>query len=477
MRTRYLTWILVAFIAIGCSGKADVQLPAIIGNHMVLQQKMKALLWGKAIPGVSFKIYTSWNKEVYKVEANAEGKWRVYVATGIAGGPYKVVIESDTKISLENVLLGEVWVCSGQSNMEMNLKGYPGQPVNNANEEIATATYKNIRFFTVIKAINTQKQDDCEGEWQECIPETVAQFSATAYFFGKSLHKSINTPVGLILSAWGGTPVESLTSKEGLAKLNLSETGDLDNLDEVFKKRQAWAPTTLFNAMINPLIPYAIKGIIWYQGESNVFYNLDLYDRIFSAMIEDWRAHWGIGNFPFYFTQIAPCVYFQKPEGNKSARLRESQLKTMLTTPNTGMAVTLDIGEKDCIHPAEKQEVGKRLAYWAFAKTYGMKGVEYFGPVYNSMKVEDGSAFLTFDYAENGLFPLNENLEGFEISGEDKKFYPAQAQAINWGEELKVFSFEVKHPVAMRYCWKNWCKGSLFNTAGLPAPSFRTDNW
>ena len=464
--------ILFVNLSFSVSG-VTIKLPSIICSNMVLQRNTSVPLWGEGNPNEKFSIFTSWNEENYPVTIGPDGNWQVNVQTGDAGGPYQIEIATDSStIILENVLLGEVWLCSGQSNMEMPLKGFGGQPVSEANDEILSANFNGIRLFHVEKNTSTEPISNCTGQWKECSPLIVSEFSAVAWFFGKYIHQNLKVPVGLISSNWGGTSSQAWTSKKKLKQF-AGET-----LDSQYKKRKRkqYIPSSLFNAMINPLIPYRIKGVIWYQGESNRS-EPELYAKIFPALIEDWRENWGY-DLPFYFTQIAPYSY-DAPDETGTALIREVQLKTMLKVPNTGMVVTLDIGEKNSIHPPNKKEVGKRLALWALAKNYGIEGIGYTAPVYKSMKVtEDGVAELSFDHlGKSGISMINQDLKYFEIAGEDKVFHTAKAKVLSKGLRLEVFSENVEKPVAVRYCFKNWCEGTLLGTNGLPVSSFRTDNW
>jgi sialate O-acetylesterase len=636
---------------------------------MVLQQEQDVKIWGKAFPNSSVNIVSSWGSTA-QTKANKEGDWLAVISTPSAGGPYEINITNGGKtIQLNNILIGEVWICSGQSNMEMPLMGWPpSDPILNSQQEIADANYPTIRLFTVTRALSVEPLTDCEGEWLECNPETARTFSATAYFFGRKLHKELGIPVGLIHSSWGGTPAESWVSKEYIAqmeefkgmlssietsktsikilnswlsdlptlKVNLAHEnpfksllfadsslskqdfdhnkwptmelpqnwertemgafdgviwfrkvvsipaqwvgkdltlslGPIDDMDityvngirigayeqdgfwqteriyqvpscvvtgeelsiairvldhqgggGIFGSPEAmklhpksapsqsiplsgtWnylpvaeyqggyfylfdaesmqyfdrpslpidisasTPTLLFNAMINPLLNYTIRGAIWYQGESNVGRHIQ-YQTLFPLLIECWRDGWGIDDFPFYFVQIAPYEYGQAP----SQHIREAQLKTLDVT-NTGMVVTLDIGNPQNIHPANKPDVGERLALWALAKDYG-KDVVYSGPLYHSMEVQGTSIALTFTYTDGGIVTKDMKLTGFEIAGNNGVFVKANA-TIKDGKVL-VSSPRVAIPVAARYAWDNTTEASLFNGHGLPASSFRTDNW
>jgi sialate O-acetylesterase len=322
-------------------------------------------------------------------------------------------------------------------------------------------------LFTVKRAASLDPLDHVEGQWAEATPLTVKDFSATAYFFGKKLNGLLNVPIGLIHSSWGGSSVEAWMDKE-----SLSPYSTIEMPKQLPEERQNQTPTLLYNAMITPLVGYGIKGAIWYQGESNRNRAKE-YAQLFPTMIKTWRKKWQQGAFPFYFVQIAPYGY---GDGN-AGFVREAQLHSMKTVDNTGMAVTMDIGDCDYIHPREKKLVGDRLALWALAKDYGMEGIAYSGPVFKEIKeIKEGKVKLLFDYYENGLSSFGGPLSGFEIAGADKVFHPAEAK-INGDKSLSVWSENVATPVAVRYAFKNCEAGSLFNTGGLPASSFRTDDW
>lgn len=638
---------------------ADVKLPAIFGDHMVLQQKSKVAVWGWAEPGEQVKVKGSWQwLGGTSTTADDNGKWMVKIKTPKANNkPATLTITGNNEIVLNDILLGEVWICSGQSNMEMGIT-----MIDNASDEIAKADYPDIRLFTVAHAIATSPKQDVTGDWVRCSPETIKThgawggFSATAYFFGRKLNQDLNVPVGLISTNWGGTVAEAWTRRAALepfdrfsdtlaylkdpaaaeAKLkqqyaenmkkweqqlaaidpgtrdkwyeeSIDETGwkemeqpkkwsqadnELKNVDGIVWFRRntnlppSWAkidlqlhlgpiddldtvwvngveigtttrdwtvprvytipasvlhvgkntiavriidnqgdggfasdnpddmrigpvgadvkacatvaktwkykigyegrvpaapqtgfninqntPTALYNGMIAPLIPFRIAGAIWYQGESNR-YDPMLYRKLFPAMITNWRQDWGEGNFPFYYVQIAPYDYNDRLS---SAALCEAQTMTMDAVPNVGMVVTDDIGTEHDIHPKDKADVGDRLAYWALAKTYGHKDVDFSGPLYKSKKYEGSTIRVYFNYVDGGLVAKDGQLHDFEIAGIDRKFVPATA--VIDGDCVVVSSDAVKDPIEVRYGWKDWFVGSLFNKGGLPASSFRTDDW
>jgi sialate O-acetylesterase len=456
--------LLALLILVSAQMQSEVRLPSVFSSNMVLQQNKEVAIWGWASPQEQIKIIGSWNNKTIEVKTSSGAKWMTLLQTPIAGGPYTVTIEGENTIVLENILIGEVWVCSGQSNMESSATH--SYSFNNAKEEISNANYPKIRLFQVEKATSDTKQEDLTGTWTLCSPETMKSFSGTAYFFARELQNKLDIPIGLIHSSWGGTAAEVWMDKEVID----ADPAFLENSSKLHVKD--WCPTeagSAFNAMIAPIIPYAIAGTIWYQGESNTVAPLN-YSRLFPALIKDWRNKWG-NEFPFYYVQIAPFKY-DKPD--IGVLLRESQLKAM-SVSNTGMVVISDIGDITNIHPTNKQDVGYRLAQWALAKTYGKTDISYSGPVYKEMKTESKKIKLFFDYAQKGLVAKGGDLTHFEIAGVDKQFVPAKAKII--GNYIEVSSNKVKEPKAVRFAWDNVAEPNLFNSQGLPASAFRTDDW
>ncbi|MDP4269211.1 MAG: sialate O-acetylesterase [Bacteroidota bacterium] len=666
--------ILILFIALSfnCMAKNrnTLVLPSLFSQHMVLQQKEEVAFWGKSNPETEITIRGSWG-ETAKSKAANDGKWIAKLRTPGAGGPYKIEISNaDTTIVIDDVLIGEVWLASGQSNMEMRLKGWPPtDTVQNSKNEIASASYQGIRMFTVAQELSDTALNDVKAVWNVCNPQNAPDFSATAYFFAREVHKKLGVPVGVINSSWGGTPAESWVSNAGLSRMddfkdllkkisvssverkNIKEwmkqlpaidlslaanssgvnwsqldlkdaaaatenfndrswktmqlpssweqrgigefdgvvwfrkefeitdekpssyklsLGPIDDMDMTYvngklvgmtvkdgvwqsgrvyeipegilkkgknvisvkvmdtgggggilgKKEQLFlqnseggkielagewkylpsaeyrngklylfgmehskfqekpfcsiditpgTPTVLFNAMIAPLTSYKIKGVIWYQGEANVG-KAKQYERLFPALITDWRKQWN-SDLPFYFVQIAPWAYQSDYQRGISQELRDAQRKT-LSLPGTGMVVTMDIGNNANIHPANKQDVGKRLALWALAKTYGKKNT-YSGPLYSKHRVEGGKLIVSFSNTGSGLKQNGKTLDGFEIAGADKVFYPAKA--LIKGKNVMAWSDKVKAPVAVRYAWSDTATATLFNKEGLPASSFQSD--
>ncbi|NPA36415.1 MAG: sialate O-acetylesterase [Chlorobi bacterium] len=454
---------------------ACLRLPAILSDNMVLQRESSANIWGRACPGSRVRVLSSWNNKRYVANVDSEGNWKVNIETGKAGGPYTISIYSDTIIRLKNILLGEVWLCSGQSNMEMPMKGMWNGRVDGSLDDIALSRNPNIRLFTESSRPDTMPRILGHGTWRESTPGTVAKFSAVAWYFGSYLNKVLDVPVGLVVSAVGGSPIQEWMPAGCLKKY---KTEDLIKRWQEFDKikNKPALLSRLYNGKINPLIPFRIKGVIWYQGEANTIDFPYTYDDYFSTMIRSWRDKWGY-DLPFYFVQLAPYEYSRSYTG---ALIRDAQLKVMKNIPNTGMAVTLDIGERNNIHPGNKRDVGKRLAYWALGKTYRIEGIRYTAPVYESYEVKDTSVIINFKcIGEWGIFPMDEDVLYMEIAGKDKLFHPAKAR-IDWkkrGKSIVVWSPDVKEPVAVRYCFRNWCTGTLTGKNELPVSSFRTDNW
>jgi len=470
MKKHYFTLMALLFSFAISSGTlyGEVKLPSVFGDNMVLQQQTSAAIWGYASKNTNVRVVTSWNRKSYTTRSDNDGKWKLTVSTPVAGGPYEITISDGKSLKLTNVMIGEVWICSGQSNMEMPMKGYMNQPITGSNEAIATSENKSVRLFTVARATNLQPQDDFTGSWKTCEPQNVSEFSATAYYFGLMLNRALKVPVGLINTSWGGTRIEPWISGNGFKEFDWVTLPDKNQEGKISQQ----LPTVLFNAMINPLVGYGIRGAIWYQGESNRN-EPDRYMKLLPGLVQNWRSEWNIGDFPFYYIQIAPYDY--GTGGLNSAYLREAQLKASTAIENIGMACIMDMGEKDCIHPADKEAAGNRLAFLALAKTYGKTGFAFSGPVLKEMKVEGAVVKLTFDNAVNGLTSYGKELSCFEVAGANNRFYPAKAFIA--GSGITLFSPAVAEPVAVRYAFKDFIVGDLFNTEGLPASSFRTDDW
>lgn len=454
--------------------QATLQLPWFFSDNMVLQQQSAPSIWGWTDKKNAVTVTTSWNNKKYTARPDEKGKWKVAIATPKAGGPYEITVSDGQSIKIKNILIGEVWICSGQSNMEMPLKGFSNQPINHSNDIIFNAANDQIRLYNIPRSTQPTPLDTSKKfSWKISNPEDVANFSATGYTFGKFLYDQLKVPIGLINVSYGGTPVEAFMDAASVKTYNfpLPAPNDKSRLSNKIA-------TVVYNGMVHPVIGYGIKGFIWYQGESNAD-RPQQYESLFPGFVQMLRTQFNQGDLPFYFVQIAPFDYNRnRKKGDtlvNSAFLRDAQRKALDKIPNSGMAVTMDIGDADFIHPREKQEIGKRLALLALAKTYHYKGFASESPLYESMTIKDGKATLKFKNAPVGLTSYGKPLTQFEIAGDDRRFYPAKAQLVNGGVE--VTAKEVKNPVAVRYAFKDDSTGELFNTAGFPASSFRTDDW
>lgn len=466
--------ILFALLIVFQSANAEVKLPSFFSDGMVMQQQSKANLWGTASPKKTVFIFTEWDKKKYRTASDENGKWKVSITTPQAGGPYSMRISDGKELTLKNILIGELWICSGQSNMEMPMKGFKGQPVSNSNLDILKSKNPDLRLFTVKRNSSLTVQSDVAGQWLEANPSSVNNFSATAYYFGRLVQQTLDVPVGLIVTAWGGSAAEAWMREDWLkvfpgAKIPRSE-GDIKSPNRT--------PTVLYNGMLHPLIGITMRGVLWYQGEDN-YNRANTYLDMFSALIKGWRADWKQGNFPFYYCQIAPYDYALVTEPGKevinSAYLREAQMKAESQVQNTGMVVLLDAGLEKGIHPDQKNIPGERLALLALNKTYGIDGISGDSPCYQSMEIRGDTAIVSFERAPMWLNAHEEESKLFKIAGADKVFYPAKA----WINRSKVYarSEKVDKPVAVRYGFENYVKGDLFGGNGIPVSSFRTDNW
>jgi sialate O-acetylesterase len=448
---------------------AEIKLPAIFGNNMVLQRETDVAIWGTAEKNATVEVITSWNSKTYSTKAADDGRWKLKVSTPKAGGPYNVTISDGKAMTLENVLIGEVWVCSGQSNMQMPMKGYNNQPILGAMDAVFESKNPNIRLFNVGMSGSITPREDFKGKWDTANPETTYAFSATAYFFGRYLQRTLDVPVGLITASWGGTLIQPWMNDEACQEFEFYKS---IKRDTGFSKNPPKVPTTLFNAMINPMVGYGIRGVIWYQGESNKW-EPEAYQKFLPALIKGWRAKWEQGDFPFYYAQVAP--HGKNDTLPNGGFLREAQLKASTAVPNVGMASTMDIGEQFSIHPANKEVIGKRLAYLALYQTYNIKGISPYSPTYKAVTFKNDTAMLSFDNAPFGLNAKGKDLSLFEMAGEDKVFHPAKATIVR--DMIRVKSDLVPRPVAVRYAFKNFVVGDLFGTNEVPVSSFRTDDW
>jgi sialate O-acetylesterase len=459
-KTVYTLGIGLLLIFSTISNQAAVRLPSIIGSHMVLQQNSEVKLWGWCNPSERITVKTTWDTVTYRTRGESSAKWLVKIKTPSAGGPYNININGNV---LEDVMIGEIWVCSGQSNMEWS----GDQGLKQCLEEMPNATNANIRFFYIPKTTSEYPQENCGGSWKVCSPEEMKHFSAIGYFFGKDLQKALNIPVGLINSNWGGTPGEvwtpqSLVENDPALKAAAQKLTPAANWPVL--------PGLTYNAMIYPIANFEISGAIWYQGESNVG-TYSTYKPLMEALIGSWRKAWG-KDFPFYYVQIAPYANYS---GILGALLREVQTKC-LSIPNTGMAVISDlVDDLKNIHPVNKIDVAARLANIALSEHYRKKGLIYKFPMYNSMSVEKDKIRISFKNAESGLMCKDKTITQFYIAGEDRIFQPAMAKIE--GNGVIVWNKAIKSPVAVRYCFTNTAIPNLFSKDGLPVNLFRTDNW
>ena len=501
LKTSLLPLLCLPFLA-PLPARAEVRLPAIISDNMVLQQKAKVTVWGEADPNEKVTVKIAGVSQ--SVTAGADGHWAMKLPAMKAGGPYEMTVSGRNKIAIENVMIGDIWVCAGQSNM-----AWPVRDSKDAQTEIAAAQFPKIRVFTVAEKASDKRESGCEGKWVVCDPSSAGDFSAVAYFFGREIFQSQKIPVGLVVSASAGpSKAEDWIAPDGmnldpdLRTLAAGKSGDAEMQKEEYKRRYAeWVaatekakadnqplppePTapgdqakagpysTLFNGMIAPLLPVSIRGVVWYQGEGNTA-NPQLYRKLLPVLIRSWRQSWGQGDFPFLFVQL-PGYRLRKslPADSAWAELREAQAQA-LKVPKTGMAVTIDLGENN-IHPANKQEVARRLGLLARVAVYG-EDVAPSGPAFVSSKINGAQMVLNFKQLDGGLVAKDgDTLKGFAIAGPDKKFVWADAKIT--GDTVIVSSDSVPHPVAVRYAWADNPECNLAGKGGLPAAPFRTDDW
>ena len=438
-------------------------MPQLFGDHMVLQQRAQAPIWGWAEASTTVQIVGSWNiKDTTRVTVNDYGRWIAKVKTPAQGGPYTLqIIGTQNKIEYKDVMLGEVWLCSGQSNMEFAINN----GVENMDKEIAQANNKNLRYFSLTKRGSKYPQDDCSGNWEVCSPEVMKKRSAIAYFFGDKISKDLNVPVGVIVSAWGGTPAEPWVTEEVI-------NNNKDLKASLPDKEYPWWPistATLYNGMIHPLMPMEMAGVLWYQGESNKEHP-STYSHLMEELISCWRKGFQ-KQLPFYVVQIAPYIYGLK--NDEPARIREAQEDFTERVPDAYMVCTNDVGNPNDIHPRQKREVGDRLANLALNKTYGVITTEVESPRLNGFKTVGNKMVLTFDRAKEGIFCTGKKVSGMTIAGHDNKFVPAQVRIK--GNIVEVSAKGIKSPKAVRYCFDEATRGNLCSKLGLPVLPFRTD--
>ncbi len=492
-----LVLLLVPFLS-----KADIWLPSVLSDNMVLQQNTTVKLWGRADSGEKISITTSWGEQA-EITANSKGKWLLEIATPKGNYvPQAIILKGKNEVYLRNILIGEVWLCSGQSNM-----GTPVSRAKNSYQEIQSAKYPNMRFIKVPPTLAWSPADDVAARWEACSPETVPNLSAVAYYYGKELHQNLDVPIGLIVAQWGGSDILAWMSKDGAAKQDLQQVIDWHDkyaqsiqakrLKQI-KNTVAWrarqpangamdistrpkqsvprdnhTPFGLYNGMINPIKNFTIKGVIWYQGERNVS-RAHHYRKLLPALINNWRDEKRQGNFSFYFVQLSP-YHYNDYEGVASAELRDAQLKTVELVENTGIVVTIDIGDVQDIHPSNKQEVGRRLSLLALHNDYKRIAKGYSSPLYKTSEIAGKNVLISFHHAEK-LSIRGKEVVGVTIAGKDQKFVKAKAKIVN-GNQLEVWADEIKKPMAVRFGWSNALITNLFNASGLPVSPFKTDTW
>ena len=478
---RFLLSFFICHLSFSVSAK--VRLPQFFSDNMVLQQQSECNIWGKADKGKSVVVITSWDKKSYSATVNQAGEFSLKVHTPKAGGPYEITFATATPsksstpssglafdFTLRNVMIGEVWICAGQSNMEMQMKGFKQQPVEGTTEELLRCKDPQLRLFTVKRHVSLTPEWDITGQWNEANSASVRDFSATAYYFGKALRQTLDVPVGLIVTSWGGSACEAWMAPEWLKafpKVQQTIT------EEDLKKLEQRCPSALYFGQLKPLTGYTMRGAIWYQGEDNVP-RYDYYAELMKTMVEGWRKDWSQGEFPFYYCQIAPYDY-SLIDWKDSQYLREQQAIAETMIPNARMAVLMDAGLEYGIHPRKKRQAGERLAILALSHTYDVKGLPEFA-VYKEAEFKNDTTVISFDRSKEWVYFENGTTsENFEVAGADRVFHPATKVWVS-RNHVYVVCDEVRQPVAVRYAFKDWVAGDLMHD-GLPVSSFRSDNW
>jgi len=477
---------MAALLLMGMGTQAKVRLPHILGDNMVIQQLSDVRLWGWDEPGKTVTVTTSWSTQRQQVKADANGRWLVKVRSPKAGyEPLSITFDDGEKTTINNVVSGEVWVCAGQSNMEMPVKGFGQCPVEGYNHHVLDASQsRGVRSVKIPSIMRMQPQEDAQCEWRQCSPQTVADFSATGYFFARLVSRTLDIPVGIIEANKGGSRVESWLTKENLEKYTDEPTDSVGIVK--FKPEWDYHRALLWgNGTFNPILNYTVKGILFYQGCSNVDDPADQYSQRLALLVEQWRSQFGLGQLPFYFVEIAPYAYGRGVDDVNGALLREQQWKAAQIIPNSSLVCTNDLVypyETTQIHPTQKQAVGERLAFTALARDYGYDKLSYKSSSFKDMTVKGDTVFIhTQDnYWCDAPF---EQMVGFEVAGADRVFHPAKASHFwqpgggYWDEAIMITSPEVKQPVAVRYCFRNFQVGNVKNGGNLPLFPFRTDNW
>ena len=469
-----ITLFMLLWLTIACFGaSAQIELPALIGDNMVLQQNAQVKLWGKSSSLKKIKIAPSWTDDVFTAVPSAQGDWEVFIPTTQAGGPYEISFKQKEEITIHNILIGEVWICSGQSNMEMPLKGFSGQPIHESNQTIADANKQTpIRLFTVNRAYSKTETDSLNSHWETNSPLSASNFSATGYFFAMQLYKTLRIPIGIIHTSWSASKIEAW-----MKPTTLQTSFPQINLDHLKPESAAQIPSpnvkggALYNAMIYPLRNYTIQGVIWYQGESNSSQPTQ-YKELSKSWVADWRETFKNPTLPFYITEIAPYKSSDKEKTNLP-RFRDAQREIVEADPYMAMAYTADLGSEHFIHPPQKKEVGHRLAYCALAKTYNIPGIAYESPTVKAWKKDGDKYIIEMKGATLGLTPWHEAISGFEFLTKDQQLVQAKAKIITGSSKIAVWCDSLIHPIEIRYAYKNFGKGNLKNGALLPAPGFK----
>ena len=476
--------LLGAMAVLATSSQAKVRLPHLIGDNMIIQQQADVRLWGWDQPGTTVKVSTSWSTDVATAKTGKDGRWLVKVHSPKASyEPLSITFDDGEKTTINGVLAGEVWVCAGQSNMEMPVKGFWQCPVEGYNEWVVeSASHRAVHSVKIPAIMRTEPQEDAQCEWRVCGPETVSDFSATGYFFARVMHQALDIPIGLIEANKGGSRVESWLTKENLQKYTSDPT---DSAAIAARWPMDYHRSLLWgNGTFHPILNYTVKGILFYQGCSNVGDPGDQYSERLKLLVEQWRQQFGLGQIPFYFVQIAPYENGDV-RGDWGPRLREQQFKAAQIIPNSSIVCTNDLVypyEFSQIHPTQKRQVGERLAWTALNRDYGFTQLCYKSSSYKDMKIEGDTVYIHLQDNYHTDAPF-EDIRGFELAGADRVFHPAKAQHFwrpgggYWDEAIRLTSPEVPNPVAVRYCFRNFQLGNVINGANLPLFPFRTDNW
>ena len=482
------SWLLLAVVlGVSASIQGKVRLPHLVSDNMVIQQQTDVRLWGWAKAGSKVVATTSWSDQRSEAKADKEGRWLLTVKSPQASyTPLSITFyDGESAVTIKNVLAGEVWVCAGQSNMEMPVKGFWGCPVEDYNSVVIDAArHSGVRSAKIPSIMRMEPQEDAQTEWRDCSPRTVSEFSATGYFFARVMHQALDCPIGLIEANKGGSRVESWLTKENLEKYTQEPTDTLGLVNA--KKEYDYLRALVWgNGTFNPILNYTVKGILYYQGCSNVNDPGNQYSERLKLLVEQWRSQFKLGEIPFYFVQIAPYAYGDGINGVSGALLREQQFRAAQIIPNSSLVCTNDLAypyEWTQIHPTQKRQVGERLAWTALNRDYGFEQVLYKSSAYKDMTVKGDTVFIHLQDNYHADAPY-EMIRGFEVAGEDRVFHPATAQHFwrpggdYWDEAIILTSPEVKQPVAVRYCFRNFQLGNVINAANLPLFPFRTDDW